>query len=115
MGISRRLSPSIDPTRSIVKALGMIGKLSRLEGLKKIADMETGKETPKKKEFKVGEVFQCGLVKLRCEKKPQYCKPLRRCEYCFLVPNIRCNKLGGNCSSCTREDKTDVIFVKVED
>ena len=67
------------------------------------------------KEFKVGEEFQCGLVKLRCDKKPEYCTPLRRCEYCFLVPNIRCNQLGGNCRSCTREDKTDVVFVKVEE
>lgn len=68
-----------------------------------------------KKEFKIGEVFQCGLVKLKCQKMPNYCTPLRRCEFCYLVPNIRCNHLGGNCSSHTREDKTDVIFVEVKE
>lgn len=93
----------------------MIGKLSRLEGLKKIADMETGKETPKKKEFKIGEVFQCGLVKLRCEKDQGLCFG---CAFNDKNNLLLCEELifvTGNCSSEKRDDKTDVIFVKVEE
>lgn len=68
----------------------------------------------KRKEFKVGEVFTCGLVKLRCEKIETY-----YCDGCFLNDVCEtqgcCKELVGECGSMNREDKTDVIFVKVED
>lgn len=67
-----------------------------------------------KTEFKIGEVFQCGLVKLRCVKATNLCDgcvfyngdPLTKdCSYIAL----------GNCGSCYRKDKTNVIFKKVEE
>lgn len=66
-----------------------------------------------KKEFKVGETFQCGLVKLKCVKAEETI-----CEGCFLDDICefysQCNALIG-CCDASREDKTDVIFVKVEE
>lgn len=64
-----------------------------------------------KKEFKIGEVFQCGLVKLKCveAKREKYCTG------CFFEANEDCaSRIVGNCSFSCREDNTDVIFVKVE-
>lgn len=68
-----------------------------------------------KKEFKVGEVFQCGLIKLKVEIgdrfylcKGCYCgETTHECEV-FKV-------IVGECMSESREDKADVIFVKVEE
>lgn len=68
-----------------------------------------------KTEFKIGEVFQCGLVKLRCVKATNLCDgcvfyfynedPLKKdCSYIAL----------GNCVSCYRKDKTNVIFKKAK-
>lgn len=65
-----------------------------------------------KKEFKVGEVFQCGLVKLKCIK---YCGIIQKCDACFFGYTECSHKILGSCSKINREDKTDVIFVKVED
>lgn len=66
-----------------------------------------------KKEYKIGEVFQFGLVKLRCESETD------RCEGCFLndITSYQkdCKKLIGECEFIHREDDTDVIFVKVEE
>jgi hypothetical protein len=66
-----------------------------------------------KKEFKVGETFQCGLVKLRVEEGKGCCKCIFYNPYCFdcdiTLP------ICGLCSKNEREDKTDVIFVKVEE
>lgn len=69
----------------------------------------------KQKEFKVGEVFQCGLVKLRCEESRTTGSC---CEGCFF--HFRCFKettgnIAGSCARTERKDKTDVIFVEVED
>lgn len=66
------------------------------------------------KEFKVGETFQCGLVKLKCVKSKF------TCDGCyFLGSSLDCaiiNKIiTGSCIKPEREDKTDVIFVKVEE
>lgn len=65
-----------------------------------------------KKEFKIGEAFQFGLVKLRVEKGG-----LRSCNDCYL-DNFNCYgnliDLVGRCDR-DREDKTDVIFIKVEE
>lgn len=65
------------------------------------------------KEFKVGEVFQCGLVKLRCEEDQGVCKGC-----VFNNNNLLCEELiflTGHCYSENREDNKNVIFVKVEE
>lgn len=67
-----------------------------------------------KKEFKVGEVFQCGLVKLRVV-KPEKVGTCTGCdllglEYCTAV-----QEFIGSCYHGDREDKNDVIFVKVDE
>lgn len=63
-----------------------------------------------KKEFKIGEIFQCGLVKLKCKNE-------KKCSDCFFHSfcTIDVDKITGCCSHTERDDKTDVIFVKVED
>lgn len=66
----------------------------------------------KKREFKVGEVFQLGINKVRVEHYKNFC------SHCFLN-NIcddieQCNKLVGECRAKFREDNNNVIFVKVE-
>lgn len=65
-----------------------------------------------KKEFKIGEVFQFGLVKLRVEEGG-----LKSCNDCYL-DNFNCYEnlidLVGRCDR-SREDKTDVIFIKMEE
>lgn len=68
-----------------------------------------------KKEFKVGEVFQCGLIKLKVEKVRCIAS---WCDGCFF--HFRCFKqivrtIAGPCIRTDREDKTDVVFKKVED
>ena len=69
-----------------------------------------------KKEFKVGEVFQCGLIKLKVEKTNA--KPCYQCEECFMYEHIyNCNDLidlVGSREGKKRDDKTDVVFVEVE-
>ena len=67
-----------------------------------------------KKEFKIGEVFQFGLIKLKCEKAKNESTPCIGCIF------KSCNYLysqhfTGPCQDCMREDRTDVIFVKVEE
>lgn len=62
----------------------------------------------KKKEFKVGEVFQCGLIKLKCVKDDN------SCDHCYFKGVCKYEVTGGCCSE-DREDKTNVVFVKVED
>lgn len=63
-----------------------------------------------KKEFKVGETFQCGLIKLKCIEYTgsRYC-----CDECFIGWGCR-REIFGSCSKEVREDKTDVIFVRVD-
>lgn len=64
-----------------------------------------------KKEFKVGEVFQCGLIKLKCvHAKKEGC-----CDSCYFKYRQCSDDIVGLCSSYSRKDKTDVIFIKVED
>lgn len=67
-----------------------------------------------KKKFKVGEVFQCGLVKLKVEKLDFSCDG----RY-FLGSYLDCSVINsiitGSCIKPEREDNTDVIFVKVEE
>lgn len=70
-----------------------------------------------KKEFKVGEVFQFGFVKLKVEKLDS--KPCDQCESCFMYDCMyNCAlfiDIIGSCEAKLREDKTDVIFIKVEE
>lgn len=62
----------------------------------------------KKEEFKIGEVFQCGLVKIKCVKTNSLCAK------CYFIR--QCNhEITGHCFAECREDKTDVIFVRVEE
>lgn len=65
-----------------------------------------------KKEFKIGETFQFGFVKLKCEVGHN------RCDGCALFDIDYCENLCafiGECDAKYRKDKTDVIFVKVEE
>lgn len=65
-----------------------------------------------KTEFKIGETFQCGLTKLRCEKAREE----GYCTGCFLEENLDCDvRIVGNCAASCREDKQYIIFVKVEE
>lgn len=61
-----------------------------------------------KKEFKIGETFQCGLVKLKVEKSG------RKCDGCYFLGGCK-RRITGACSAESREDNTDVIFVEVEE
>lgn len=66
-----------------------------------------------KTEFKIGETFQCGLVKLRVVKEDE-----NSCLKCFFNGTFLCgnmNQLIGSCYDNEREDKQSVVFVKVED
>lgn len=70
-----------------------------------------------KKEFKVGEVFQFGFAKLKVEKTDV--KLCYQCEECFMYDYL-CNckylvDIIGSCEAKDREDKNDIIFVKVEE
>lgn len=65
-----------------------------------------------KKEFKIGEVFPLGLLKLKCVKVDD---PHKQCDQCFLGECWQCSDIAGDCMSSIREDKQDVIFVKVEE
>lgn len=70
-----------------------------------------------KKKFKVGEVFQFGKSQLKVIKAIG--SGPWRCEGCYLIDI--CSKLYqlninvGHCNQGDRKDKTNVIFVKVED
>lgn len=70
----------------------------------------------KKKEFKVGEVFKHNFYKLKCVKSK-----MGMCDGCFFDNGIRCTQSEneykdiGSCYFEDRDDKTDVIFVKVEE
>lgn len=66
-----------------------------------------------KKEFKIGEEFQFGLVKLRVEKEDE-----NSCLKCFFNKTLFCGRnddITGSCFSDEREDEETIVFVKVED
>lgn len=66
-----------------------------------------------KTEFKIGDVFQCGLVKLKCEKATNGCKG---CIFYKKESQNDCSFIAlGNCGSCYRGDRNNVIFVEVEE
>lgn len=61
-------------------------------------------------EYKVGETFQFGLVKLKCVAHGK-----NDCSGCALSCTNPCKKFVGECASYKREDHTDVIFVIVQE
>lgn len=70
-----------------------------------------------KKEYKIGETFQCGLANLKCVSQ----EAGTGCNNCFF---IRCctplgmdciDKIVGNCAAFERTDKTNVVFIEVKD
>lgn len=67
-----------------------------------------------KKEFKIGESFQYGLVKLKCVKAKN---EKDACDGCIFKSHdcLDYKVFAGRCQSYLREDKTDVIFVEVKD
>lgn len=64
-------------------------------------------------ERRIGETFRFRNVKLKVEKSECLCIG------CYLFDNEICNseadKIVGNCCVSDREDRQEVIFVKVED
>lgn len=68
-----------------------------------------------KKEFKVGEEFQCGLIRLKVEIGDRF----HLCKGCYCGDRtIECEvfkEIVGECMSESREDNAYVIFVKVEE
>lgn len=66
-----------------------------------------------KKEFQIGEVFQFGLFMLKV-KKPE----IGLCRGCIFNSGFYdCDSITdftGSCSCCEREDKTSVIFAKID-
>lgn len=69
----------------------------------------------KKTEFKIGEEFQFGLIKLKCIKEPGNDNP---CQGCYFNNNFGslCHlDVAGNCCKLDRTDKTGVIFVEVNE
>lgn len=70
-----------------------------------------------KKEFAIGEVFQVGLIKLKCvEQKREKGKHI--CEGCLLASGWCEGELYdmifGTCIGPDRSDKKDVIFVEAD-
>lgn len=65
-----------------------------------------------KKEFKIGEEFQFGLVKLRVVEEDE-----NSCFKCFFNGKLLCGcttEVAGSCYPDEREDNKSVVFVKVE-
>lgn len=64
----------------------------------------------KNKEFKIGEVFQFGFIKLKCVESTT-----KDCHGCVLSCTSPCRKFVGECAFYKRQDKKDVIFVEVKE
>lgn len=67
-----------------------------------------------KTEFKVGEEFDFGLMKLKVEKRT----PWDGCCKCVFHNTKLCkyiDKYIGSCFDFKRSDKTDIVFVKMEE
>lgn len=66
-----------------------------------------------KKEFKVGETFTAGLVRLKCVEPTA---PNAGCEGC-MFNYFTCEAvhvIAGPCSHAEREDNRNVIFIKAD-
>ena len=63
-----------------------------------------------KKEFKVGEVFTAGLVRLKCVEGD-------KCDRCIFEKDNYCSctdMIIGPCEHIDRQDNKDVIFIKAD-
>ena len=67
------------------------------------------------REYKVGEVFQCGLIKLKVEKVRCIASCCDGGFFHFSRFKEIVRTIAGPCSRIHREDKTDVVFKKEED
>lgn len=69
-----------------------------------------------KSEYKLGETFQYGRIKLKVEKQTETCKGCflsKVCSYGLFDSFIIIS--AGYCRSFERDDNTDIVFKKVED
>lgn len=67
-----------------------------------------------KKEFKVGETFIAGLLKLKCVEAPDLDL---ECKGCVFKSHILCGEVyvvAGPCNHVDREDGKDVIFIEAD-
>lgn len=64
-----------------------------------------------KKEFKVGEVFDAGLVRLKCVEASA---PDSGCEGCIFNYFTCGAVVAGPCNCTEREDGKNVIFIKAD-
>lgn len=61
-------------------------------------------------EYKVGEVFQFGKIKLKCV---EVAHP--DCVGCILALTSPCHEFVGECAPHERQDKKNVIFIEVKE
>lgn len=70
-----------------------------------------------KTEFEINEVFQLGLTKVKCVKQQAHYPFL--CLGCCInsnnCPSFDGNDFVGHCAADKRKDKTNVIFIRVEE
>lgn len=71
----------------------------------------------KKKEFKIGDEFDLGLMKIRVENRydKMGCRECFFYEFCCDVEEVFRYATIGACDGREREDKTDVVFKLVEE
>ena len=60
-------------------------------------------------EYKVGEVFQFGKIKLKCVEAPS------DCTGCFLLSFAYCISCIGECNWNKRSDHKNVIFIELKE
>lgn len=70
----------------------------------------------KKTEFKIGEVFKLGLMKIRAEKRydKMGCRECYFYEFCCDCEEEFRYNIIGSCDGRERKDGTDVIFKEVK-
>lgn len=61
-------------------------------------------------EYKVGEVFQFGKIKLKCVESMDV-----GCRGCVLSETSHCRKFMSHCHKFHRSDEKDVIFIEVKE
>lgn len=68
-----------------------------------------------KKMYKIGEVFQCGLIKLKVEETRCLASCCKGCYFHTFCIKAITEEIAGPCDKIHRGDKTDVIFIKVKE
>ena len=61
-------------------------------------------------EYKLGEVFQFGKIKLKCVQSSS-----SNCYRCILEKFDNCDYFIGDCDEFHRSDKKNVIFIEVKE